>query len=630
MNKKAIFFLHFALALILSIQLNAQSFKWVNHQSHNIPFNPDFAQFPSATDQSGNSFIAVINNYKLNFGQGYYGDFAIKKFNPSGVVVLNKILYGKLIIKDMTTDHQGGIYLLGSFMDTLKIDSVNYIYNTGSGFDVNYFLIKLSSAGDLIWKKNINSIYSEDYNIESFRIRGNSLYAGMSDIFTSYLKKFDLNGNELMTIVQTHTRGISSIDSDENGNIYAGGPCTNGTIIFNGHKASTEFGYNIYFVKYNSAGVCQWVRFVQDMTFQRVDIECDHQGNLIASGDLFGNAMFGTIQSQGPQWVYDFFITKIDASGNFLWLKEVPQTATITGDAGKADINSISVDLQNNIYFCGFLRMSIDWGNNIITTAPGFSPDVLLLKLNSNGNIIYGKTAGGNSSDRADCISLDNAGNVFISGNFGTAASFDKVFVSGSGNLNSFLAKMSSGLTSGSVNLSVIMQGFYDQASDKMRMNDTVRMSLRNSASPYANVDSSVSVIDMNTFNGAFNISNAPSASYYVQIRHRNSIETWSSSAVSYTQGGITNYTFVNAASNAFGNNLKQLNSSPVRFGIYSGDVNQDGTIDVSDLLNVYNDQASFLSGYLPTDLNGDDFTDVSDLLIVYNNSANFVGVIKP
>jgi len=211
-------------------------------------------------------------------------------------------------------------------------------------------------------------------------------------------------------------------------------------------------------VKYNSAGVCQWARFVQDLTFKHVDIECDHQGNLIASGDLFWSFMFGTIQSQGPQWIHDFFITKIDASGNFLWLKEVPQTATITGDAGKADINGIAVDLQNNIYFCGFLRKTIDWGNNIITTAPGFSPDVLLLKLNSNGKIIYGKTAGGNSSDRADCISLDNAGNVFISGNFASTASFDTVSVTGTGNLNSFLAKMSSCLTSGSVNLSLIME----------------------------------------------------------------------------------------------------------------------------------------------------------------------------
>ena len=190
--------------------------------------------------------IAAINNYKLNYAQGYYGDFAIKKFNPSGAVVLNKILYGKLLVKKITTDHEGGIYLLGSFMDTLKIDSVNYIYNTCTGFNLNYFLMKLSSAGDLIWKKNINMIYSEDHNIESFRIRRNNLYVGMNNSFTSYLKKFDLNGNELMTMVQTNTRGISSIDSDEKGNIYAGGPCTSGTVNFNGHNASTEYFYNIY------------------------------------------------------------------------------------------------------------------------------------------------------------------------------------------------------------------------------------------------------------------------------------------------------------------------------------------------------------------------------------------------
>ncbi|MBK8552411.1 MAG: hypothetical protein IPL53_15615 [Ignavibacteria bacterium] len=63
----------------------------------------------------------------------------------------------------------------------------------------------------------------------------------------------------------------------------------------------------------------------------------------------------------------------------------------------------------------------------------------------------------------------------------------------------------------------------------------------------------------------------------------------------------------------------------------YSGDVNQDGAIDLTDVLLIHNDGGIFLTGqYLTTNLNGDSGTDLTDLLMAYNNSTNFVSVQKP
>ena len=73
---------------------------------------------------------------------------------------------------------------------------------------------------------------------------------------------------------------------------------------------------------------------------------------------------------------------------------------------------------------------------------------------------------------------------------------------------------------------------------------------------------------------------------------------------------------------------MKQIDTSPIAFGIFSGDENQDGTIDVTDLIDIYNNLNN--SGYLRTDINGDDFIDVTDLIITYNNVINVVSVITP
>ncbi|MFZ1320729.1 MAG: hypothetical protein WAT71_04160, partial [Ignavibacteria bacterium] len=182
----------------------------------------------------------------------------------------------------------------------------------------------------------------------------------------------------------------------------------------------------------------------------------------------------------------------------------------------------------------------------------------------------------------------------------------------------------------GILNLTVVMEGFYNSVSNNMSLSDTAVVYLRNSGSPYAVVDSSKAVINSNTFTGSFKIFNAATGNYYIEIRHRNTIETWSSTAVSYTALSTINYNFSNMSTKAFGNNQIQVDASPVRFAIYSGDVNQDGTIDLSDGSLIDNDAFNFASGYLSTDVNGDGIVDVADAVFVDNNGFNFVSKITP
>ena len=75
---------------------------------------------------------------------------------------------------------------------------------------------------------------------------------------------------------------------------------------------------------------------------------------------------------------------------------------------------------------------------------------------------------------------------------------------------------------------------------------------------------------------------------------------------------------------------MTQVDASPVRFALYSGDVNQDRTVDATDLSLIDNDAIGFLGGYLATDLTGDNFVDGTDFAIADNNAGNFVSAIRP
>jgi len=185
-------------------------------------------------------------------------------------------------------------------------------------------------------------------------------------------------------------------------------------------------------------------------------------------------------------------------------------------------------------------------------------------------------------------------------------------------------------LTPLGLNLKVIIEGFYDSLSNVSRLSDTVIVQLRNSSSPYSIYDSSQTVIDAVSQSGASSFAPASSGNFYIAVRHRNSIETWSSNPVAFAQGPPSNYDFTTASGKAYGNNQKFSDASPVEYSIYSGDVSRDGIIDLTDVTFVFNESNLFQSGYLQADVTGDNYVDLSDLTVTFNNSNEFVSAIKP
>jgi hypothetical protein len=178
------------------------------------------------------------------------------------------------------------------------------------------------------------------------------------------------------------------------------------------------------------------------------------------------------------------------------------------------------------------------------------------------------------------------------------------------------------------LDIKVVLEGLYNSSSNKMQRKDTIKCSLHNLNSPYGIVDSAESVVDSVSFSSMHNFGNALNGNYFVRIKHLNTIETWTNSTgVNINQNDTAFFDLTTSDSQAFGNNLKFIDSI---WTIYSGDVNQDGTIDISDLIGIFNDATIFSTGYLNSDLTGDNFVDITDLIVAFNNSINFVSVIRP
>jgi len=178
------------------------------------------------------------------------------------------------------------------------------------------------------------------------------------------------------------------------------------------------------------------------------------------------------------------------------------------------------------------------------------------------------------------------------------------------------------------LNIILAEEGFYDFSLNRLNIRDTVKAYLHSTVSPYTKIDSAKSVIDSIGFTGVFKFYNAPSGNYYIEVNHRNSIETWSrAGGENLISGNMHEYDFTAAQSMAYGSNMI-LKSS--KYCIYSGDTNKDGVIDGVDGSSTDNDAENFVTGYITTDLTGDYLTDGSDGAIAANNAAAFITVISP
>jgi len=308
-------------------------------------------------------------------------------------------------------------------------------------------------------------------------------------------------------------------------------------------------------------------------------VNIDSHSNIIISG-------FGALQGEFPGWL----TVKVDPSGNLLWYKRFK-----ANPAWEEFPNFTLIGPQNEIYVTG--NVGVPYGG---TTYHGLET----VRYNSDGsnpwvadvNLYAGKGM---------ALALDDDLNLYAVGQFYYS-----------------VLKYSQSKT---LNLKVLIEGLYDPVLNRI-VNDTARVYLRNISSPYYLVDSAKAELD-SAGTGKFHFSNAfSSVAYYIVIKHRNGIETWSATGNTFTSGNL-NYDFTTSSSQAYGNNQILKGT---KYCIYNGDVNQDGIIDGSDVSMTDNDAFNFLSGYLNTDLNGDNIIDASDLVVVDNNSFNFVMKITP
>ncbi len=196
-----------------------------------------------------------------------------------------------------------------------------------------------------------------------------------------------------------------------------------------------------------------------------------------------------------------------------------------------------------------------------------------------------------------------------------------------------------------SLNLKVLLEGFYlggglmNASIDPLtypNFSDSLFLELAAGTSPYATVYSDTAILFTNGKAQFRFLRNIVGGSYYLVLRHRNSMETWSANPVVIDAN--LNYDFSSAANKAYGGN-QSLTPDGLYYAFYGGDISdagtaiigvQDGIIESQDYGDMENAVYVTKLGYVPEDVTGDRLVESADYGLIENNVYFTVVKMRP
>lgn len=346
--------------------------------------------------------------------------------------------------ESIATDSQGYVYITGRFSETANFGSISL---TSSG-NSDTFVAKLDTNGNWLWAIKAGGSGSEEglgiavdgnSNIYITGVFNNTATFGATSLNSSgnsdiFVAKLDTNGNWLWA----RRAGGSNLDGgrgvaiDINANVYLTG-CFEGTANFGSTSLTSSGNWGIFAAKLDSNG--NWIWAVQSGggTYNvGYDIVVDSDSNCYLTGRIIGDTNFGTVylSSSGGS---DVFVAKLDSNGNWLWAKSA-------GGTGSEEGYGIAVDNAANVCLIGVFTGIAIFGS--VSLYSSGEQDVFCAKLDTNGNWLWARSAGGAAREYGYGIDIDSEANLYVCGTFLGAATFGPHSLTSIGIRDVFVAKL--------------------------------------------------------------------------------------------------------------------------------------------------------------------------------------------
>ncbi len=204
----------------------------------------------------------------------------------------------------------------------------------------------------------------------------------------------------------------SDIAFDGSGNVYVTG---RGFFTWGTPLRPPAGGYDVFVAKLDANGVLLWNTFLggasDDSAF---GITVDVSGRVYVAGRSAATWGAPLLQWAAPSFSSDAFVAKLDSNGALMWNAFFRESGGKDGYSFKG--GGITVDAVGSVYVAG--SGNVSWGVPVRSWSgtPATPNDALVVKLDTNGTLLWHTFLGGAGDDFGERIALDAAGNAYVTG----------------------------------------------------------------------------------------------------------------------------------------------------------------------------------------------------------------------
>ncbi|MBA2612310.1 MAG: SBBP repeat-containing protein [Bacteroidetes bacterium] len=355
----------------------------------------------------------------------------------------------------MVLDATGNIYTVGRFNGTTDFDPSASVFTlTAFGGD-DIFVSKLTVSGNFVWAKQFGGTAYDYGNSIAVDASGNVYTTGWFDgpadfdpgagaatltpaggpsfgLTDVFISKLDASGN-FVWVKQIGGNGVdkgNGIAVDASGNIFTTGAYS-GTVDFDPNAPVSNLpssgGTDNFISKLDASGNFVWAKKTGGSNYDESKaIVLDASGNIYTTGEYGGTVDFDPnagVSNLTSLASLDIFVSKLDASGNFVWAK------SIGGTYGSQFAAAIALDATGNVFTTGEFKATPSFpftaGTTTLISFNSSSSDTYISKLDVAGNYLWTKGFGGINDEKPFAISADVSGNVYNIGYFGGTVDFN-------------------------------------------------------------------------------------------------------------------------------------------------------------------------------------------------------------
>jgi hypothetical protein len=344
--------------------------------------------------------------------------------------------------RSIAVDDAGNVYAAGTFYSTADFDPSDDTYEVTPVSNSDIYVCKYDSRGTFQWVRNFDPDSAPHIAVDGFGnvyiasdFHGtidfdpgpnvfNLTSAGSDDTF---IVKLDSSGSFVWArqLAGTSHATTHAIALDPQNNVITGG-YFQGTVDFDpgvGTANLSSHGQDDVFVsKLDSSGNYVWARSMGGSSVERCwSVATDSAGNVLVAGHYDHDADFdpgpGVFILTGS---FDGFITKLDASGSFVWAKGIKGAST-------QRCYAVAADSAGNVYSTGVFWNLTDFdpGPDTYNLTPPSSFGLFVSKLDSSGEFVWAHSGGLPSSAEGWAITTDREDNVYVAGQAAISSSYE-------------------------------------------------------------------------------------------------------------------------------------------------------------------------------------------------------------